>query len=42
MVIDENNNVSICFCFDGNKITIITVIDKSDIFVKKNTIVEAL
>ncbi|MFW6312100.1 MAG: hypothetical protein ACOC1K_07690 [Nanoarchaeota archaeon] len=42
MVIDENNNVSICFCFNGNKITIITVIDKSDIFVKRNTIVENL
>ena len=40
MVIDETNGFSICFAFNGNKIVIITVIDKDDIWVKKNTLVE--
>lgn len=37
IIINENNNTSIVMAFDGTDITIITVIDKANIFVKTNT-----
>jgi hypothetical protein len=42
MVIDEIKDFSICFTINKNTIIIITVIDKSDIWVKKNTLVERI
>lgn len=42
MVIDESNNISFCFTFKKNTVKIITVLDKSDIWVKKNTLVEKI
>ncbi|MGM0409121.1 MAG: DUF4258 domain-containing protein [Bacillota bacterium] len=41
-LIDEDNEVSIIFGFSKNTIKVITVIDKSDIYVKSNTKVERL
>lgn len=37
IIIDEANNVSVVVGFSENNITIITVIDKSNVFVKSNT-----
>lgn len=42
IVIDENKNVAIVIGFDNNKIFIITVINKANVFVKDNTIIEKL
>ena len=37
IIIDEANNVSVVVGFDAESITIITVINKSNVFVKSNT-----
>ena len=42
ILIDDNTNTSIVFGFNGNKVKVITVIDKSNVFVKKGTVVERL
>lgn len=41
-LIDEDNEVSIIFGFTKNRIMVITVIDKSDIYVKSNTKIQKL
>jgi len=42
MVLDSINNIAVVFAFDGNKILIITVIDKANCFVKSGTRIEKL
>lgn len=37
MIIDEENNIAVVVGFNKNEITLITVINKSNVFVKKNT-----
>lgn len=37
MVIDKQNNFSIVATIEGNKIVIITLIDKADLYVKEGT-----
>lgn len=37
IIIDEQKEVSIVIAFEQNKIIVITVIDKSNVFVKNNT-----
>ena len=39
ILIDENTNTSIVFGFKGNRIQVITVIDKANVFVKRGTLV---
>ncbi len=42
IIIDEEKAVSIVFGFKKNTVRIITVIDKGNVFVKKNTRIERL
>lgn len=37
LIIDKSNNLSVVFAIEYNYIKIITVIDKSNIFIKSNT-----
>jgi len=42
IVIDDEKNVAVVIGFKGNRIMVITVIDKAKVFVKKGTVIERL
>ncbi len=42
IIIDELKNVAIVIGFKGNRIYVITVINKSNVYVKDNTVIERI
>ncbi len=42
VIIDDAKKISVVIAFKGNKIQVVTVIDKANIFVKKGTTVERI
>ena len=42
IIIDENTNTSVVITFKKNTIKVVTVINKANVFVKKNTTIEKI